>query len=49
MSSFGPAVYALAEGPGGVKKAVAEFWDSTVGGQVFVTGMRNGGVEITVK
>ena len=49
MSSFGPAVYAVAEKPGELKKAMAEFLDSTIGGQVFVTGGRNGGAEITVK
>ncbi|MCL7413062.1 MAG: beta-ribofuranosylaminobenzene 5'-phosphate synthase [ANME-2 cluster archaeon] len=49
MSSFGPAVYAVAEKPGEVKKAVAEFLDSTIGGQVFVTEARNRGAEIVVK
>lgn len=48
MSSFGPAVYAVAEDPGEVKKAVADFLGSTVGGQVFITGARNSGAEIVV-
>ncbi|MBW6518089.1 MAG: beta-ribofuranosylaminobenzene 5'-phosphate synthase [ANME-2 cluster archaeon] len=49
MSSFGPAVYAVAEEPGEVKKAVTEFLDSTIGGQVFVTVARNTGAKITIK
>ncbi|MBW6516935.1 MAG: hypothetical protein K0A89_00310 [ANME-2 cluster archaeon] len=43
MSSFGRAVYAVAEGAGGVKKAVAEFLGSTIGGQVFDIEARNRG------
>ena len=49
MSSFGPSVYAVADEPEKVKKAVAEFLDSTIEGQVFVTGARNTGAEIMVK
>jgi len=40
LSSFGPTVYAVAEGAGRVKNAVAEFGDSTIGWQVFGSGRR---------
>jgi len=45
MSSFGPTVYAVAEDPGEVEKAVAEYLDSTIGGRVFVTQARNVGAK----
>ncbi len=45
MSSFGSTVYAVAEEPGGVETAVAEYLDSTIGGKVFVTRARNEGAE----
>ncbi|MCL7414812.1 MAG: beta-ribofuranosylaminobenzene 5'-phosphate synthase [ANME-2 cluster archaeon] len=49
MSSFGPTVFALAEDPENVKKAVSEYLRSTIGGEVFITSARNTGAKIMVK
>jgi len=46
MSSFGPTIFAVAEDPENIKKAMSEYLDSTIGGDVFITGARNTGVDI---
>lgn len=49
MSSFGPAVYALAETPKNVQKAAQEFLDQTIGGKVMITHPRNRGAKICTR
>jgi beta-ribofuranosylaminobenzene 5'-phosphate synthase len=45
MSSFGPTVFCVADDPENVKKAVSEYLESTIGGDVFTTHASNRGAE----
>jgi len=46
MSSFGPTVFAVAEDPKNIEKAVSEYMGDTINGSVFITRAGNSGVQL---
>ena len=46
MSSFGPTVFAVAEDPKNIEKAVSEYMGNTINGSVFITRAGNSGAQL---
>lgn len=46
MSSFGPTVFAVAEDPKNIEKAVSEYMGDTINGSVFITRAGNSGAQL---